>query len=239
MRQHLSLKAVWGYHQEFTAAGYRLWSEKKQKKKVPSRKRISRIWTSQIYFRLMLFSWCVAQSRWKSEDFEREDMLKVEVKKQNKLPLAVFKDPEGLAWGLGGSLVNHRLLTNLNVRKRWRVSDWWGISTGSGWLDAHRFEPCLCALLSPSVPLLPPVTQTSQLCTRCLRVDVTQLPTIPCSLLTVLLFSFKVWHTWWWAIKVWTVPSSLHSFTVPPAIACVISSLKNIQIRAAILLPVT
>lgn len=42
------------------------------------------------------------------------------------------------------------------------------------------------------------------------------LPIIPCSLLTVLLFSLKVWHTWWWATKVWAqfFPNS-HSSIVP------------------------
>ena len=31
------------------------------------------------------------------------------------------------------------------------------------------------------------------------------LPVLPCLLLTVLLFPFKVWRTWWWATKVWAL----------------------------------
>ena len=31
------------------------------------------------------------------------------------------------------------------------------------------------------------------------------LPMLPCLLLTVLLFPFKVWRTWWWATKVWAL----------------------------------
>lgn len=31
------------------------------------------------------------------------------------------------------------------------------------------------------------------------------LPMLPCLLLTLLLFPFKVWRTWWWATKVWAL----------------------------------
>lgn len=31
------------------------------------------------------------------------------------------------------------------------------------------------------------------------------LPMLPCLLLTMLLFPFKVWRTWWWATKVWAL----------------------------------
>lgn len=67
---------------------------------------------------------------------------------------------------------------------------------------------CAPSSFSPShsspVPPLPKYHR-HLLCRRCLRVSVAQLPMIPCSLLTVLLFSFKVWHTWWWATKVWAL----------------------------------
>lgn len=46
--------------------------------------------------------------------------------------------------------------------------------------------------------------------TRCLSQTIflslwQHLPMLPCTLLTLLLFPFKVWRTWWWATKVWAL----------------------------------
>lgn len=40
------------------------------------------------------------------------------------------------------------------------------------------------------------------------------LPMLPCLLLTVLLFPFKVWRTWWWATKVWALLLFHSAFSV-------------------------
>lgn len=62
----------------------------------------------------------------------------------------------------------------------------------------------LCPTLS-LYPSTPWVTLTSALVRDACVCRYHSFPMIPCSLLTVLLFSLKVWHTWWWATKVWAI----------------------------------
>lgn len=84
--------------------------------------------------------------------------------------------------------------------------DWWSIATI--WLrECSSYLPCLSLLFLFLRPLLPYSSTSTGICTEtdaCVSVW-HSLPIIPCSLLTVLLFSFKVWHTWWWATKVWAL----------------------------------
>lgn len=62
---------------------------------------------------------------------------------------------------------------------------------------------------------------------------------IPCSLLTVLSFSFKVWHTWWWATKVWAlfllpaIPPLSHSLPSCFTNVCACASGAVLRLEAA------
>lgn len=53
------------------------------------------------------------------------------------------------------------------------------------------------------------------------------LPMLPCLLLTVLLFPFKVWRTWWWATKVWALFLFHSAFSVFLFCSCFKPSLQR------------
>lgn len=137
-------------------------------KKTQNLQKKNQIWTSQIYFRLMLFSWCVAQSRWKLWGFEQEDKLKVEVKTKEKKKrkwrnnpglwtVVVFKDPSevGGSGGLGVGSCQSQGGGEFKYRKRWGVSDWWRIANRlrlAGCSSCGTLSVCPPVSLRPAAP---------------------------------------------------------------------------------------